>query len=105
MTDSALEVRDNAELNRYEVFVDATMVGFARYVRRGGRAYFVHTEIDPRHEGSGLGSSLARVALDAQRDRNELVVPLCPFLRGFIERHPEYADVVDQAMLATIDGD
>ncbi len=98
-------MRDNAELNRYEVFVDGTMVGFARYVRRGGRAYFVHTEIDPRHEGSGLGSSLARAALDAQRDRDELVVPLCPFIRGYIERHPEYADVVDEAMLATIDGD
>jgi uncharacterized protein len=105
MTDATPEVRDNAELNRYEVFVDGTMVGFARYVRRGGRAYFVHTEIDPRHEGSGLGLSLAHAALDAQRDRDELVVPLCPFIRGYIERHPEYADVVDEAMLATIDGD
>jgi hypothetical protein len=105
VTERDPEVRDNADLQRYEVLVDGTMVGFARYVRRGGRAYFVHTEVDPKHEGSGLGSSLARAALDAQRDRGELVVPLCPFVRGYIERHPEYADVVDEAMLATIDGD
>jgi predicted GNAT family acetyltransferase len=105
MTDSTPEVRDNAEVGRYEVLTDGTMAGFARYVRRGGRAYFVHTEVDPKHEGAGLGSALVKGALEAQRDRGELIVPLCPFVRGYIERHPEYADVVDQAMLATIDGD
>jgi uncharacterized protein len=74
-------------------------------VRRGGRAYFVHTEVEPGHEGAGVGSTLVRGALDAQRERGELVVPLCPFVRGYLERHPEYADVVDAEMLATIDGD
>jgi uncharacterized protein len=105
MTEQAPDVRDNAELGRYEVLLDGALVGFARYVRRGGRAYFVHTEVDPGHEGAGLGSALVRGALDTQRDRGELVVPLCPFVRSFIERHSEYGDVVDQAMLATIDGD
>jgi predicted GNAT family acetyltransferase len=65
----------------------------------------VHTEVDLGHEGAGLGSILVRGALDAQRERDELVVPLCPFVRSYLERHPEYTDVVDAAMLATIDGD
>jgi predicted GNAT family acetyltransferase len=105
MTEHRTDVHDNAELGRYEVLIDGSVVGFARYVRRGGRAYFVHTEVDPSHEGAGLGSALVRGALDGQRERGELVVPLCPFVRSFLERHSEYGDVVDQAMLATIDGD
>ena len=104
MSDQIPSVHDNSELNRYEVYLDRTMVGFARYVRRGGRAYFVHTEVDPGHEGAGLGSALARGALEAQRERHELVVPLCPFVRGYVDRHPDLADVVDAEMLATIDG-
>jgi uncharacterized protein len=104
MSKQTPRVRDNPELGRYEVYTDGTMVGFARYVRRGGRAYFVHTEVDPAHEGAGLGSALARGALEAQRERGELVVPLCPFVRGYVDRHPELADVVDAEMLATIDG-
>jgi uncharacterized protein len=105
MNDQTPRVRDNPEQSRYEVSLAGTMVGFARYVRRGGRAYFVHTEVDSAHEGAGLGSVLARGALEAQRERGELVVPLCPFVRGYVERHPELADVVDAEMLATIDGE
>jgi uncharacterized protein len=98
-------VNDNEEERRYEVHLDGILVGHLRYVRRGGRAYFVHTEVDLGHEGAGLGSILVRGALDAQRERDELVVPLCPFVRDYLERHPDYTDVVDAAMLATIDGD
>jgi len=105
VTDENTRVHDNAEQHRYEITVDDVMTGFVRYVRRGGRAYFVHTEIDPKHEGAGLGSALARGALDSQRELGEAVVPLCPFIRGYVERHPEYADVIDAEMLATIDGE
>jgi len=105
VTDHDPQVHDNTEQSRYEVHVDGELTGFARYVRRGGRAYFVHTEINPAHEGEGLGSALARAALDAQRGLGEPVVPLCPFIRGYVERHPEYADVVDAQMLAQIDGE
>ena len=80
------------------------LVGYARYVRRGGRVYFVHTEIEPGHEGAGLGSTLAKSALDAERALGEPVVPLCPFIRAYIDRHPEYVGIVDQDMLARIDG-
>ncbi len=104
MTEHVPEVRDDPDESRFGIWLDDELVGFARYIRRGGRVYFVHTEIDPGHEGAGLGSALARGALDAERALGEPVVPLCPFIRTYIDRHPEYVDLVDQDMLARIDG-
>ena len=96
---------DNEPLRRYEVHLDDDLVGHLRYIRRGGRAYFVHTEVDEAQEGTGLGSTLVHEALQAQRERGELVVPLCPFVRAYLDRHPDDGDIVDADMLATIDGD
>jgi len=103
--DAPREVVDVPDDHRYEIRLGGDLAGFAVYHRRGGRAYFVHTEIDPAFEGKGLGSALAKGALDAQRALGESVVPLCPFIRSYIDRHPDYADLVDREMLATIDGD
>ena len=106
MSDAAsTTVIDAPDDHRYEIRVDGELAGFAVYHRRGGRAYFVHTEIDPPFEGKGLGSALAKGALDAERALGEQIVPLCPFIRSYIDRHPDYADLVDTTMLATIDGD
>ncbi len=107
MVDSAAppSVTDVADQHRFEVRLDGELAGFAVYHRRGGRIYLVHTEIDPAFEGKGLGSALAKGVLDAERAAGEPVVPLCPFMRSYIDRHPDYADVVDQEMLARIDGD
>ena len=93
------EVRDDPERRRFEVVVDGEVAGFSRYQRRGGRIIFLHTEIDPAHEGKGLGSILARGALDAAREAGEPVVPRCPFIAAYIERHQEYADLVDRDLL------
>lgn len=96
------EVRHNADANRFEVFSDGELAGRAEYVDRSGRWVFTHTEIDDAHEGKGLASALAKGALDEVRRRHARVVPLCPFLRGWIERHDEYADLVDEEMDAEL---
>jgi uncharacterized protein len=93
------DVRDNTERRRFEVVVDGDVAGFAEYQRRGGRIIFVHTQIDAAHEGQGLASTLARAALDAAREAGEPVIPLCPFIAAYIERHEEYADLVDRDLL------
>jgi uncharacterized protein len=103
-TDAQPVVTDVVDQHRFEVRLDGALAGFAVYHRRGGRIYLVHTEIDPAFEGKGLGSVLAKAVLDTERTLGEPVVPLCPFMRGYIDRHPDYADVVDADMLATIDG-
>jgi uncharacterized protein len=92
------EVRDDEGLTRYELLVDGEVAAIARYVVRGGRRYFVHTEVGQRFEGQGLASELARSVLDGVRERGELIVPLCPFVAGYIEKHPEYQPLVDQAL-------
>jgi hypothetical protein len=99
----AVTVTDNSDADRYEAHVEAVRAGFARYVRRGSRTFFVHTEIDPSFEGQGIGSALVRGALDVERAAGTAIVPLCPFVRGYIDKHPEYADLVDAELLATID--
>ena len=91
------------DLRRFEIHVDGQLAGFAEYVHKGARYLFVHTEIDPAFEGQGLGSVLAREALDAVRTSGERVVPLCPFIVTWIERHPSYEDLVDHAFVARLE--
>ena len=99
-----VDVRDNPSQLRFEILGDGKLAGFAQYVRRPGRVIFVHTEIDPAFEGRGLGSQLAAAALDATRSSGERVVPLCPFIEHFIERHPQYADLVDHELMKQLEG-
>jgi uncharacterized protein len=93
--DASLTVRDNTDEGRFEAVDESGVVaGFAAYRRREGRVVFTHTEVDDAFEGRGVGSTLVRAALDAVRDEGVQVVPLCPFVRSYIHRHPEYADLV-----------
>ena len=97
-----IDVRDNPADARFEITADGQAAGFAQYVRRGGRMLFVHTEIDPAYEGKGLGGALAKTALDAAREQGARVVPLCPFIATYIERHPDYADLVDHELMTEL---
>ncbi|MEU4106879.1 GNAT family N-acetyltransferase [Streptomyces tanashiensis] len=78
--------------------------GFAEYFlsedESEGEIAFLHTETDPRFAGRGLGGLLARGALDDARARGLHVLPYCPFIRGWIRKHPEYADLVPETRRA-----
>ena len=92
-------VTDNPERSRYEAAIDGQVAGFAEYTLAGKRIVFTHTEVDEAFEGEGVGSQLARQALDDVRDNRQLeVVPICPFIAGWIKRHPEYAAIVTEAL-------
>ena len=97
MTESspaAITVTDHPEHMRYELHVGQQLAGFTQYRLRPGRVVFAHTEIDDAFEGQGLGGKLAKAALDDVRARGLQVTPLCPFIAGWIKRHPEYVDLV-----------
>jgi predicted GNAT family acetyltransferase len=87
-------VTDAPESSRYEIRDGDRLLGLAAYQRRGDQVVFTHTEVDDSPEHSGLGSRLVRAALDDVRSKGLTVVPLCPFVKGWIERHPEYRDLV-----------
>ncbi|GAA3951643.1 GNAT family N-acetyltransferase [Actinomadura viridis] len=88
------EISDNPGASRYEVRVDGSLAGFAEYRTRPGKIVFTHTEVDGAYEGQGVGSALARGALDDVRAKGLAVVPLCPFIKGWIDKHPDYQDLV-----------
>ncbi|WP_405095402.1 GNAT family N-acetyltransferase [Micromonospora sp. NBC_01412] len=90
-------VEDNPARRRFEILVDDALAGFTVYLPRGEVLVFTHTEIDPGFQNMGVGSTLVRATLDQVRERGGRVVPRCPFMAAFIERHPEYADLVISA--------
>src|SRR3954451_8753881 len=87
-------VVDNPGAGRFEVLVDGEVAGFAEYRRTTSSVAFTHTVVDPPYECRGLGSVLARGALDAPRYAGSPVLPYCPFIRGYIQRLPAYHDLV-----------
>jgi predicted GNAT family acetyltransferase len=87
-------VIDVPEDSRYEIRDGEQRLGLAAYQRRGDQVVFTHTEVDPSADHSGLGSTLVRAALDDVRSKGGTVVAQCSFVRGWIERHPEYQDLL-----------
>jgi len=89
-------VQDNPARSRYEALAESGVVaGFSEYRKRDGVLVFTHTEVDDAFEGQGVGSALARGALDQARTLGLPVRPLCPFIKAYIDSHPEYQDLVE----------
>jgi predicted GNAT family acetyltransferase len=87
-------VQDNPDEQRYELLVDGSLLGSLQYRARPGAVALIHTEVSPSLEGRGLGARLVTGALDDIRARGLQVVPICPFVRAYIRRHPDDADLV-----------
>ncbi|MDG4809121.1 GNAT family N-acetyltransferase [Micromonospora sp. WMMD1120] len=87
-------VEDNPAKRRFEILVDDALAGFTAYLPRGEVLVFTHTEVDRGFQGRGVGGALIRGTLDQLRARGTKVVPQCPFVAAFIDKHPEYADLV-----------
>ncbi|MDF2710527.1 GNAT family N-acetyltransferase [Nonomuraea muscovyensis] len=94
-----VHITNASEARRYEARLDGQdeVAGFAEYILTSELIAFVHTEVSPAHEGKGVGSALVRTSLDAARKSGLRVLATCPFYAAWIERHPEYADLLYQS--------
>lgn len=88
-----LKIVNNEAARRWEAHVDQQM-GVAEYRRRGDAIAFLHTEVPPALEGRGIASRLVQAALDDARTRGLAVIPYCPYVAGYIRRHPAYTTLV-----------
>jgi predicted GNAT family acetyltransferase len=88
-----MDVRNNEAANRYELEVEGQLA-IAEYRLRPGRISFTHTEVPDALEGRGIGKRLVKAALDDARAKGLKVVAICPFVKHYIETHPEYGDLL-----------
>ena len=97
MSQSRPHVTVNDDQDR-SVFVavldDGTTAGEAYYQRLGPAVIFTHTEVPPALGNMGIGTQLASGALALVREAGGSVIPLCPFIRSYLDRHPEYDDLL-----------
>ena len=89
-----LDIRDDQAANRYEAREDGELAGFLDYVARRDYIALIHTETLASHQGRGIGEQLVRFALEDARRRSLRVIATCPYVRAFVERHPEVQDIV-----------
>jgi uncharacterized protein len=89
------EVVNNTAEHRYELAVDGHIAA-TYYEIAGGVITFVHTEVPPELGGKGIGSTLIKGALDQVRSAGLQVVAECPFVKAYIGKHPDYADLLKE---------
>lgn len=92
----------NEAQHRYEAWIDDELAGFAEYQLAEAIIVFTHTEVGSQHEGKGVGSAIARFALDGVRaDGSRRVLAVCPFIQQWILRHEDYRDLLYGAPAST----
>jgi predicted GNAT family acetyltransferase len=89
------EVEDNAAFKRFELHLNGD-VALAYYKKTPSVITFTHTEVPQQFAGKGVGSRLARGALEAARAEGLKVVAQCPFIKSFIAKNPEFADLLQE---------
>jgi predicted GNAT family acetyltransferase len=91
----SVDIENNPKSGRWEVTDDGRVIAFAEYKTRPDKITFTHTEVDPDYEGQGIASRLARAALDDAVARGLRIGIYCPFIRSYVDRHPQYEQYVD----------
>ena len=89
-----IRLEDLGDRGRYHLVVDGEEAGELDYVMHDGVRVFTHTGVRDRYEGQGLAGKLAERVLTDARAEGLTIVPRCPYVRGYLERHPEHADLV-----------
>ena len=94
----SISIVKNEELNRFEIYSDGELAGFAEFKVANQKISYTHTEIDPRFGGQGLGSQLIREALAEPLEQNLEVAPYCSFVSAYIKKNSEkYLDLIPKS--------
>jgi|SRR5436853_7928257 len=88
-----LEVRNNAEKQRFEAQLDGEDVAIVGYSLRGSIIEMTHTEVPEAYKGQGIATKMAHDALEYARAHHLRVVPTCPVIAAYMKKHPEYEDI------------
>ena len=96
MSHQGAKVRHEKDQQRYVLEIKGQTLGFAQYHEEGERQVFTHTEVDDSLAGPGMGSLLARQALDDARQRGKRIVPVCEFIAAYVKKHPDWNDIIEQ---------
>jgi len=86
---------DNTEKKQYEFHIEDDLARI-EYIKAQGKIFLTHTEVPARFEGKGIGSALVKQALDDIQQKGLALVPLCPFVAAYINRHPEYSALISK---------
>jgi uncharacterized protein len=93
LADDMTETVNNKAKHRYEIAVDGHIAA-TYYAIADGVITFIHTEVPPELGGKGIGSKLIKGALDQVRSDGLKVIAQCPFVKAFIDKHSDYADLL-----------
>jgi len=100
----SISILKSEELNRFEIYSDGELAGFADFKIENQMISYTHTEIDPRFGGQGLGSQLIKEALDEALEQNLEVAPHCSFVSAYIKKSGEkYLHLVPESKRAKFD--
>lgn len=102
-----VEIVRNPAASEYELLLDGERIGELEYIRTEDVLTVTHTTVAQEHSGQGLAARLVEAALKDIRAHGEAIVPKCPYVRGYIVKHPQWADLVpddrrDEFGLATV---
>ena len=93
-----MEIKNNYEKSRYEIFIEGELAGFADYEVIEDTVKFPHTEVDPAFGGRGVGSALVEFALEDVKEQGKFVAPICPFVAKAISKKPDqYLSLVPES--------
>ena len=100
----SVSIVKNEKLNRFEIYSDGELAGFAEFKVVNQMISYTHTEIDPRFGGKGLGSQLIKEALDEALEQNLEIAPYCSFVSAYIKKNSEkYLHLVPEGQRANFD--
>ena len=95
-TPTDLRIEDHPETKRYEAWRGDTLTAYVEYSVLATGLLIAHTEVLPAFEGQGIGGAIARYVLEDMRAKAQKIIPVCQFFVGYLRRHPEYLDVVNE---------